>query len=638
MLEVQRKAAHDASQKATELAETLQCVIEQQQQQLRQLVKAEQKKTGSDEIRDQDILNKIAVLKQLQQDQSKYAASAKHYADLVTKYEGRLKNLNPKKKEDAPVNEHATNEPKAPAADTNPGIQVETAKADNGDGLRLIGQTCFGLRDLLHILHDDSQQAEDMQALVTELGRDVGVVLLNFQYKCESSQADAKPSALTPIAIRMTDAGVSKERDSDVLLEYPSHSSLRLQWKAEKGLQRGDRLCVVREGDPHKLTTPYFLVVWNIVDDDNDNAAPAGQTRNESQLCDWCVPDALKTCYGELRNEIVTIDADRGTGIVLFPSALRLSLPPGVYRVYLLRNETHTETQTKLRKTLGTSPPLGVLPGVNSVHTMFGTTPVIDIRPVRVSLHVLPQACCGNVEERLKTGEDKLDAQLEEHFAVELELEMAKLDFEKAASQQNATEIARLQRRVGALEAQRLQLQLHRTQLVVASKKSKAELALTSTDVVVFLCRFLNGLPQRQDRIVVLPADIVHVSDGLRATILGKLQANDPREVQANGKTIEAELAQAEKLFDTSSYLKWLRVRFRTMLNKLKWWKKKKAKEVLDECQKAFDAAPPLARSHFSLIIHDILAEINARNEILGLRVAPAARNESCAAKVKRAL
>lgn len=423
------------------------------------------------------------------------------------------------------------------------------------------------------MLHDDVEQTEDLATFVTKHHQDVGVLLLHFQYKCESIQSEATPTDLPSLTIRMA------ENDSEVIakaeeaFEYPSHAHLQLQWSTD-ALKRGDRLCVIREGDPYKLAMPYFLLIWNKVAETSsiepvitDGATAGGGdvpvVDEETRMCNWWIPEMLQKFYGTMRDPIVSTDATKRSGKVLFPSALDLSLPPGVYRVYLLRNETDKDTGAKFRVTLGRTQPLAVLPGVNSVHTSFGTTPLIDVKPTSVSMLVFPEADRSEMMEALSNANGYYDPKYERRFGLEQELEVTMRDLKikqtlfdksKVKKEDKAREIAELQRIVDSLNEGLRQLAVEekagdRPAQTVAVRSQPV---LTFSDPVVFSYRFHGGAPRAQDRIVVLPADIVHVSDLLRSTILGKLQSNDPEQVKAVRKILERELTEVAQIFDMS--------------------------------------------------------------------------------------
>lgn len=411
------------------------------------------------------------------------------------------------------------------------------------------------------------------------------------------------------------------------------------------GLKENDRLCIVREGDPYKLSMPYFMMIWSKqrnagnIYGELDNGTEEGQEEmcSECQLYNWWIPDMLLKFYGLIGEPIVRTSQNKRSGSVQFPSALDLSLPPGVYKIYLLRNDTNKETNQKFRVTLGASDALAVLPGVNSVHTSFGTTPLIDVKPMGVSMNVFPAADSGEMEDPVVNQDGYYDEKYERRFDIDQELEVTTRDLlikqaaygkAKIKDKLKAKEIDELQRVLDALNEQKRQLEGEKMGL--EGVQAVKERSLTSSDPIVFSCRFRGGHPTQQDRIVVLPADIVRVSDVLRSTILGKLQANNPQEVQQIKAVLERELSEVAEVFNVKvSVLGLLRLVARLLKRRFKIdisvGSRGDSEEgdddtfVWDECWKAYASAPPLARRYFPLIILDLLQEVAARKDVLGI-------------------
>ncbi|KDO27233.1 hypothetical protein SPRG_07482 [Saprolegnia parasitica CBS 223.65] len=172
----------------------------------------------------------------------------------------------------------------------------------------------------------------------------------------------------------------------DKTLDYPSEEPLHVEWATsdEVNVAKQDTLCLVRETELQKLVlnAPHFLFYWNTNSDDD-----RGQ---------WdCLQSSLKLYTGPAidKSRIIQMNpsSDKAQGgTLMLPSSRNLSLPPGTYRLVLLRKEEIDGR--KVRSVLGKSPALHVYVGVNSVHTVFGTTPFVDVKTVRCAMAIVDNA------------------------------------------------------------------------------------------------------------------------------------------------------------------------------------------------------------------------------------------------------
>ncbi|GLD93148.1 hypothetical protein PINS_up001740 [Pythium insidiosum] len=425
---------------------------------------------------------------------------------------------------------------------------------------------------------------------------------------------------------------------------------------------------------------PYFLALWSNATgptskadgDDDDDKSPAQQsdTNVSSDTCDWWIPDVLTKVYSATGDKIVTTDPLKRSGNLHLPSSIDLSLPPGTYRVYLIRNESLDDGR-KFRTVLGTTPALTVFPGLNSVHTSFGTTPLIDVKPLSATLQVFPESDRAMVAEAMRNRDGFRDEKYLRSISVEQELEVVRSDLrlalkelEKLKGKKDAhtaeRKVQSLQMIAEDLSMQKLCAQEREAMEREREEKERADKAkidgsgaqvatpgppptyrsnttLDSVEQVVFSYRFHGGAPSPQDRIVVLPADVVRVSDLLRSTILGKLQANDTQQAEAARATMERELVEVEDFFNARISLK--------TIKKIIWRKIKPYVKcgtgsaaltqsdsyqaatgatdnsfVWDECLNAYQNAPKVAKDNFTYIIRDLLDEVGARKHQLGLK------------------
>uniref|UniRef100_K3WK55 Uncharacterized protein n=1 Tax=Globisporangium ultimum (strain ATCC 200006 / CBS 805.95 / DAOM BR144) TaxID=431595 RepID=K3WK55_GLOUD len=515
-----------------------------------------------------------------------------------------------------------------------------------------------------------------MATFTTEKHRDVGILLLKFQYKCAFLQQEAPPTPLPEFTIAMSGNGkssvVEKIREEKAL-EYPSHSNLELQWKSDV-LEKGDRLCLAREEDPYKLSMPYFLLLWNTVDDRNQKNKGKGAAgeNGDDERCEWWIPDILKKLYSVSEENPINTDASKKHGTLHFPSSIDLSLPPGTYKLYLLRNDA----RNNVRVTLGKTVSLAVLPGLNSVHTSFGTTPLIDVKPLFATLQVFSEEDRSVVADALNNRDGFYDQLYVDKVTLEQEIEVTEREIkaseavvnkfkEKKEGRDAKQKIATLQNVLKDLLARKEEivksevLSLEKSKAGTdASKLSQsgapgaqhAHTVFWSSQEVVLSYRFSGGAPSPQDRIVFLPADVVRVSDLLRSTILGKLQGNDSEHVAAIRETMERELVKVEQVFAWKFTLRSL---YKLIKRKLKPYfgcgsgNSSKDKSdiykaitgatdgsfVWDECMSAYKSAPPIARSNFTVIIRDLLDEIGARKAHLGLKKSAPRKADSRLAK-----
>lgn len=397
---------------------------------------------------------------------------------------------------------------------------------------RLIGKANFELQELLKVLDDDLERVDDVRALKTDLDENVGVLNIRFQYKCKDMQERNAPSDL-PL--------VNKSLSSDEKLsgtstyEYPFRSHLRLKWKCN-GLKKNDRLYLVRDGSTssngsHSLLAPAFVMFWR----------PGGDDPEDAQ-CEWRVPDALIKLYGNLRELISASDDSKSSGVALFPSAHSLNLLPGRYKICLVRDTVDVTNGTKSRVIIGWSSSLSVIPGENSVHTIFGTTPLIDVRPFLVSLKVTPDKAQRSINSRNPT-------------LLHFDLGQQKVQYD--------------------------------------------------------------------DWVIVRPEEIIQASDNLRAKMLGKLQSKNVEQIIEAQKMLNEELPKTIAMFDTSTYFKAVCFLVLKLRRVLSWTGNQTTQKFLDELWEEYESGSPMTRLYFSLIIHDVVEEISARNALLGLDVKP---------------
>ncbi|TYZ59120.1 hypothetical protein PybrP1_000045 [[Pythium] brassicae (nom. inval.)] len=540
------------------------------------------------------------------------------------------------------------------AAPSSNGKKPDEPAANDDDvpsdpNVRLIGQAVFDVEDLLDVLPEDKDTTDDVTPFRTVSHKDIGVLLLQFEYQCDLLQHEAPSDPLPSIPIAMSGNELSskvEKIDEEIAYKYPPQSNLEMHWKASD-LKMGDRLCLTRDGDRFKLSLPYFLLLW--VPD--GNASASSDEGDES--CDWMVPAVLKKAYSGSTEKLINTDPSKTHGSFQLPSSIGLSLPPGVYKLYLIRNESD-DAGNNFRSILAHTPALVVLPGVNSVHTSFGTTPLIDVKPMFATLQVFSESDRAVVADALRNRDGFFDpaylAWIDNEQEIEVtqrELKASKAALErvrhrKTENKELVQKIAQLNAILEPLLAEKNRLRpKRRASLLAEGNAAKSGprpqgdgMSISADQDVVFSYHFTGGKPLPQDRIVLLPADVVLVSDNLRSLILGKLQGNKPHQVDRLRETMEAELLEVAQFFalqlSPSSLWKFIR-------KKLCCSKKSASDDddeflalagpsnrsfVWDECMRAFKAAPKAAKTNFPFIVRDLLDEIAARKTHLGIKTA----------------
>ncbi|EQC38492.1 hypothetical protein SDRG_04200, partial [Saprolegnia diclina VS20] len=255
--------------------------------------------------------------------------------------------------------------------------QPTAASTNNVAPASLIGQVALPLDELFSILYNDSLETDDLVMLLDTDRHVAGKMLLQFQFQasapwCRPSNQDAPPPPL-----RLA---------TDGTLDYPSEAPLHVEWATsdEANVAKRDTLCLVRETERQKLVlnAPFFLFYWNT--DIGDGQWDCFQ----SSLKLYSGPAVDKARVIQMTPPSGNDKAQRGT--LLLPSSRDLSLPPGTYRLVLMRQEE--DGGRKFRSVLGVSPCLHVFVGVNSVHTVFGTTPFVDVKTVRCAMAIVDNA------------------------------------------------------------------------------------------------------------------------------------------------------------------------------------------------------------------------------------------------------
>lgn len=655
----------DAQKKAEATYAILNDLVEQQKQHLRHIV-AVHHSSGKDAADDSDVWKSLSKLRQKRQDLLEFEAEVEKRKKDLSEAQQKLKDalrLEDEEREQGKIN---------PAADVDTKVMTlanDPKKADDGETdavedevkVKLIGQTFFDMEELLHVLHDDKEFTDDVIPFTTEHHKDVGVLFLQFEYKCAFLQQEAPCVPLPEITIAMSgndECNIVEKIQEEIAFEYPSHSHLELQWRSDV-LKKGDRLCLVREGDKFKLSTPYFILLWAAVED-GKKKTPKNDDEGENaddEVCDWWIPDTLKKLYSVTWEKLITTDPTKTHGSVQLPSSIGLSLPPGQYKVFLIRNES-VGKENNFRTILGRTASLAVLPGVNGVHTSFGTTPMIDVKSLFASLQVFVKEDRSVVADALTHRDGFFDedylARIELEQEIEVttrELKESEVTYEKVKLKKDSKvkilelKISDLKTILEDLAAQKKRFEASASQNGAATgskqgtQKAEAHVVFSSNDNLVLAYRFHGGAPTEQDRIVFLPADVVRVSDNLRSTILGRLQGNNPQQVDAIRETMECELVEVQQFFELRFTLGSIRkiVRRKLMpLLGLDAGAKPEVKSdayksvmgasdgpfVWDECMKAFKSAPSIAKKNFPFIIRDLLDEIGGRKKQLGLKTA----------------
>lgn len=649
-LQLERKFAQVALDKAEMTYKILQNLVEQQDQHLRHII-AEEHSKGRESVNDNRVWTTLSKLKQKRRDLAEFSSEVRGLKANVDRIEDELLPYNDKHDHATGV-QNATDQAKS---DDNLKEEKEESKLnsqlmdqefDAMKRVKFVGQMFFEMGELFRVLHDDKEYTEDLATFTTEHHQDVGLILVYFQFKCESMKSEVVPTKLPSMTISMSGnektAGIAKVQ-TEIAYEYPSHSDLELEWKSDV-LKRGDRLCIVREGDAYKLSMPYFVLLWNEVDTGKQDTSDS----DPNAAFDWWVPDILKTVYSS-KDKIVNTDGSKRSGNLHFPSSIDLSLPPGTYKIYLIRNETD-KSGNNFRLVLGRTSTLAVLPGINSVHTSFGTTPLIDVKPVSVSLHVFADQDRESVSDALTNPDGDVDESLVKSIELEQEIEVTRndiikgmIDFEKLKAKKEGVivkqKIERLQMILEDLFAARCELQVKQANAPAKtdpSTNAPTNSTFSHSDTFVFSYWFQIGEPCSRDVIVLLPADVVRVADLLRSTILGKLQGNDPQQVNSVKATMEVELNEVAEFvnmnFTVSGILKMFRRWIQPYLglgggmgpsDQSDQYKAATQAEdasfVWDECMKAYMSASSTTKKSFAFIIRDLLDEIGARKAQLGM-------------------
>lgn len=655
----------DAQKKAEATYAILSDLVEQQSQHLRHLVAARHS-SGKDAADDSDVWMSLAKLRQKRQDLLEFEAEVEKRKKDLFEAQRKLNDaiyLEEAEREKGKINSAPAVDAKvaAPASDPKKPNDGKADVVEEAATVKLIGQAFFDMEELLHVLHDDKEFTDDVIPFTTEHHKDVGVLLLQFEYKCAFLQQAAPCAPLPEITIAMSgndECDVVEKILEEVAFEYPSHSHLELQWKSDI-LQQGDRLCLVREGDKFKLSTPYFLLLWASTNDGKKkNAKKDDEASADTEEYDWWIPDTLKRLYSVPGEKLITTDPAKKHGHVQLPSSIGLSLPPGQYKVFLIRNESD-KNGINFRTILGRTASLAVLPGVNGVHTSFGTTPMIDVKPLFASLQLFAKEDRSVVADALTHeigyfDEDYLAGiELEQEIEVtSLEVKASEMAYEKSKHKKDGKalekKISDLKTILEDLAAQKERLEATAAQSanVTGSKqavqKAEAHIVFSSDENLVLAYRFHGGAPVEQDRIVFLPADVVRVSDNLRSTILGRLQGNNSQQVDAIRETMERELVEVQQFLELNFTLGGIRKMIRRKLKPLLGLGGGAGPEVKtdayksitgasdgsfvwDECMKVFKSAPPIAKKNFPFIVRDLLDEIGGRKKELGLKTATGA-------------
>ncbi|TMW63398.1 hypothetical protein Poli38472_002339 [Pythium oligandrum] len=716
--EVKLKAAQNRLNKTKGTLKVLQELVDQQEEHLRHVIADEHAKKN-ETMNNSHIWTVVSKLKQKRKDVMEFEATdVKKVQEEVNEMAKKLDEATKKELEALKLLQEEAMGVIPDAEPVTPGVvspifnkselkQAEKKKRHlleefrkerEAQRIKFIGQASFEVDDLLAALHDDQKHTEDLAVFRTEENVDVGAVLLQFEYKCASLQEQEPARRLPSYLVSIPeDEGEDEDKDKDddekpqdneskdekkdapevslvsqnaveeEAFEFPSHSYLEVAWESGV-LKEGDRLFLIREGSKYKLGMPYFFMLWSAFDEaGNPTAGGQGgvgdRESSDHSLCDWWIPDNLKESYLSGPDKFVRTEHSKREGVVLFPSSVELSLPPGVYRVYLIRNEVD-KGGGKFRTVLGSTKALTVMPGVNGVHTSFGTTPLIDIKPLSASLEVFaaseqrgakietPEEQSSNDEMKLKWAEVEQEVEV-----VKRDLRMAERAYQRikerkenkdgkeferkktsTATQAAEKKISLLKAALEKAETEKEKLKVMKkealanakpvSQKEAAQEKKAADSAsaarqsagLPSVEPVVFSYHFQGGNPTADDRILVLPADVVRVSDVLRSTILGKLQANDSQQVAKARATLERELKEVADFYN-------MRITFKQVKKVIVQFIKPASATTSDdsfvwaECIKAYKTATPIARKCFAYIIRDLLDEIAARKDQLGLEM-----------------
>ncbi|KAJ0402767.1 hypothetical protein P43SY_009711 [Pythium insidiosum] len=244
---------------------------------------------------------------------------------------------------------------------------------------------------------------------------------------------------------------------------------------------------------------------------------------------------------------------------------------------------------------------LTVFPGLNSVHTSFGTTPLIDVKPLSATLQVFPESDRAMVAAASRNRDGFRDEKYLKSISLEQELEVVRTQRKVFGLQMIEEDLSA--QRLYALEREVMEREREENERAEKAKQGENSAG----------------------------------ADLLRSTILGKLQGNDIQQVEMARATMERELVEVEDFFNA-------RLSFKS-IKKIIWRKIKPYVTcgagsaaltqsdsyqaatgatdnsfVWDECMNAYLNAPKIAKENFTYIIRDMLDEIGARKHQLGLK------------------
>ncbi|OQR88547.1 hypothetical protein THRCLA_10255, partial [Thraustotheca clavata] len=248
----------------------------------------------------------------------------------------------------------------------------QSSSESEKDTISLVGQTALPLDQLLDVLYEDNLDVEDLTLLFDTHRHASCKMLLQFQYQCQFVGRENPLRELIPVGEKPINFGQEK-------FDFPAQSPLKINWETsdEVAVAKGDLLYLVRDNELGKpqLDTPYFIYYWK-----------------EEDGGKWdCFASSLKL-FSNIQEDIIhtepgSSESKQRKGHLYFPSSRKLALPPGAYRLVMIRNEEFDGK--KYRTQLDQSLPLNVFVGVNSVHTTFGTTPFVDVKTVKVSMAIV---------------------------------------------------------------------------------------------------------------------------------------------------------------------------------------------------------------------------------------------------------
>lgn len=695
-LELALGDATEAHDKAKTTFTILKDLVEQQQEHLRYVVAVRHKGRIEDEG-DHRIKIALSKLRQKRSDLMEFEAVVTTRKKAMDDARAMLEAATPKLKPTNEVSDQAAvvaQQPPTAASEaatsgtlSAPGLQGKQLDEDapNDASVRLIGQAVFNIENLLGVLHENCDSTNDVTPFRTVSHKDIGVLSLHFAYHCDVLPREVPPSSPQPpetpeapvpyvttpgdplphitIAMSGNEQSTTVEKiKEEIAYKYPPRSHLELHWEAT-GLKKGDRLCLARDDDRYKLSLPYFLLLW--VPDGTTSVSATGDDGEDgddsNESCDWKIPEVLKKSYTVPGETLIRTDSSKTRGCIQLPSSTVLSLPPGSYKLYLIRNESDG-AGNNFRYILSRTPSLVVLPGENSVHTPFGTTSLIDVKPVFATLQAFAESDRWAVADALQNRDGFFDAaylaRIENEQEIEVtqrEIKASEAAYEKVKHRkrdnndlvQKIEQLTEILKRLRA-EKTRLQIEARATTGGTAGKaKARAQRGgpsiISADHDVVFSYTFTGGGPLPQDRIVLLPADVVLVSDNLRSLLLGKLQGNNPRQVERIRETMATELLEVAQFFALKLSPKsvWKLVRKTLCRSKPSGsdddeflalaGPSDSSSFVWDECMRAFKTAPRSAKKNFLFIVCHLLDEIAARKAYLGLKMAATGANSKLA-------